>query len=102
MTATVDVTVAEKDGVLVLPASAVTGRGETATVTVRTASGDEQKQVTIGLRGDDNVEIAGGLSAGDVVVTKVSSTTTGGGGLPGGLGGGAAVGGGGPGFVVGS
>ncbi len=102
MTATVDVTVAEKDGVLVLPASAVTGRGQTATVTVRTASGDEQKQVTIGLRGDDNVEIASGLSAGDVVVTKVSSTTTGGGGLPGGLGGGARVGGGGPGFVVGS
>ena len=50
---------------------------QTATVTVRTANGDEQKQVTIGLRGDDNVEIASGLSAGDVVVTKVSSTTTG-------------------------
>ncbi len=87
MTATVDVTVAEKDGVLVLPASAVSGRGETATVTVRTASGDEPKQVTIGLRGDDNVEIASGLSAGDVVVTKVSSTTTGGGGAPAGFGG---------------
>ena len=42
MTATVDVTVAEKDGVLVLPASAVSGRGQTATVTVRTANGDEQ------------------------------------------------------------
>ena len=46
MTASVDVTVAQKDNVLVLPASALSGRGETATVTVRTANGDEQRQVT--------------------------------------------------------
>ena len=100
MTATADVTVAEKDGVLELPASAVSGRGQTATVTVRTANGDEQRQVTIGLRGDDSVEIVSGLSAGDVVVTKVSDTTTGSTRTPGGFGT-RVGGGGGPGFVVG-
>jgi macrolide-specific efflux system membrane fusion protein len=77
MTATADVTVAEKDNVLVLPASAVTGRGQTAAVTVRTANGDEQRQVAIGLRGDDSVEITSGLSQGEVVVTKISTNTTG-------------------------
>ena len=58
-----------------LPASALSGRGETATVTVRTANGDEQRQVTVGLRGDDSVEIVSGLSEGDVVVTKVAAST---------------------------
>ncbi len=43
---------------------------------MRTANGDEQRQVTIGLRGDDSVEIVSGLSAGDVVVTKVATNTT--------------------------
>ena len=101
MTASVDVTVAERDGVLELPASAISGRGETATVTVRTANGDEQRQITIGLRGDDSVEIASGLSAGDVVVTKVAETT-GTNANANTFGRGARVGGGGPGgaFVV--
>ncbi len=99
MTASVDVTVAQKDNVLVLPASALSGRGETATVTVRTANGDEERQVTVGLRGDDSVEIASGLSEGDVVVTKVTESTgsspagnfPGGGGVGGPPGGGAFV-----------
>ena len=100
MTASVDVTVAQKDNVLVLPASALSGRGETATVTVRTANGDEQRQVTVGLRGDDTVEIVSGLSEGDVVVTEVTASTgTGTGGNFGPPGGG--IGGGpGGGFVV--
>jgi RND family efflux transporter MFP subunit len=75
MTASVDVTVAQKDNALVLPASALSGRGDTATVTVRTANGDEERQVTVGLRGDDSVEIVSGLSEGDVVVTKVTEST---------------------------
>ena len=75
MTASVDVTVAQKDDVLVLPASALSGRGDTAAVTVRTADGDEERQVTVGLRGDDSVEILSGLSEGDVVVTKVTEST---------------------------
>ena len=101
MTATVDVTVAEKDGVLVLPASAITGRGQTATVTVRTANGDEQRQVSIGLRGDDSVEIVSGVSEGDVVVTKVATNTGGGATTGAQLGRGGRVGAGGGGFVVG-
>ena len=101
MTATVDVTVAEKDGVLVLPASVITGRGQTATVTVRTANGDEQRQVSIGLRGDDSVEIVSGVSEGDVVVTKVVTNTGGGATTGAQLGRGGRVGAGGGAFVVG-
>ena len=100
MTASVDVTVAQKDNVLVLPASALSGRGETATVTVRTANGDEQRQVTVGLRGDDTVEIVSGLSESDVVVTEVTASTGSGTGGNFGPPGGGIGGGPGGGFVV--
>ena len=80
-----------------LPASAVSGRGETATVTVRTEAATSRSRSRSACGATTPSRSPAGLSAGDVVVTKVSSTTTGGGGLPGGLGGGARVGGGGPG-----
>jgi multidrug efflux pump subunit AcrA (membrane-fusion protein) len=79
MTASVDVTVAERTGVLVLPSTAVTGRGDTAIVTVRPeveAQPDEQRTVTVGLRGDENVEIVSGLEVGDVVVTEASAAVS--------------------------
>jgi macrolide-specific efflux system membrane fusion protein len=79
MTASVDVTVAEKDGVLVLPSTAVTGRGDTAVVMVRPEEDgqpDEQRTITVGLRGDDMVEIVSGLEAGDVVVTEASDAVS--------------------------
>jgi RND family efflux transporter MFP subunit len=79
MTASVDVTVAERTGVLVLPSTAVTGRGDTAIVTVRPeveGQPDEQRTVTVGLRGDENVEIVSGLEVGDVVVTEASEAVS--------------------------
>jgi len=116
MTATAAVTVEEAADVLILPSSAVTGRGTTATVAVQTVPGDptktEDRQITLGLRGDNGIEIRSGLSEGDVVVvvrTAISAagagaatqggTLTGGGqtGIPGlggaGTGGGTAGGG---------
>ena len=79
MTATVDVTVAEKDGVLVLPASAITGRGQTADrhgAAPRTVTSNGRSRSAC--RGDDSVEIVSGVSEGDVVVTKVVTNTGGG------------------------
>jgi multidrug efflux pump subunit AcrA (membrane-fusion protein) len=68
---------------------------------VRTAKGDEQRQVSIGLRGDDSVEIVSGVSEGDVVVTKVVTNTGGGATTGAQLGRGGRVGAGGGAFVVG-
>lgn len=98
MTANVVVTVEHADGVVFLPAAAVTARGNTATVNVQTGaktSDTTAKQITIGLRGDQSIEIKTGLNAGDkvVVVRQASATgvgTTGGRGGAG-LGGGVAI-----------
>ncbi len=90
MSASVDVTTAERKGVLTLPTRVIKGTGKTATVSVRTTSKDSSgksvekdspTQVTVGLRGDDGIEITSGLTEGQRVV--VQSTRTGG--LPGGF-----------------
>jgi multidrug efflux pump subunit AcrA (membrane-fusion protein) len=100
MTADVAVVVQHADNVLTLPASAISGTGSTAVVTVKNKDGKESSQtVQIGLRGDQSVEITSGLSDGDRVVVKSTSAAAGGGatGLPGGGAppGGGGVGGGG-------
>ncbi len=52
-----------------LPATAVHPVDEsTGTVLLRTAGGDQTRQVTIGLRGDQHTEIVSGLAEGDVVI----------------------------------
>ena len=103
MTASVAVVLDKRDNVVTLPTSAVSTRGNTATVTVRAAGKDSSRTIAVGLRGDNAVEIVSGLQAGEVVVTKVTSatgagTSTFGGGGRGG-GGGGVVGGGPGGFV---
>jgi macrolide-specific efflux system membrane fusion protein len=76
MTASAQVVVDKRDDVLYLPVSAITGRGTTATVKVRAADGTESsKQITVGLRGDDSVEVSG-LNVGDVVVTTRTASTS--------------------------
>jgi multidrug efflux pump subunit AcrA (membrane-fusion protein) len=82
MTASVAVTVDSKANVLYLPTSAVTSRGTTGTVNVEIGKDPkktEQRDITIGLRGDTTLEITNGLNEGDVVVTvraKVSTAQT--------------------------
>jgi multidrug efflux pump subunit AcrA (membrane-fusion protein) len=98
MTASVQVVVDEKDGVLEVPSSAISTRGTQSTVTVRVGKEDEQRSVVVGLTGDDSTEVVSGLKEGDTVVTgggtgatttvggagaNPGGTLTGGGGFPG-------------------
>ena len=97
MTANVSVTTAARDNVLTLPSSAVSGNGSTTTLQVQGATGKPVTRiVTVGLRGDTNVEITSGLAAGDkVVITRSTGGTSGTNSarLPGGFGGGGGLGG---------
>lgn len=108
MTASVNVITSEKDNVLHVPSSAVSGTGSTGTVTVVNGKQQSTVQVGVGTRGDTDVEITSGLSEGQTVVTSRSTTGSGAtglsgnflnrlrgtGGLGGGLGGGGLGGGG--------
>jgi len=96
MTASVQVVVNHADGVVTLPASAVTARGTTATVELM--KGEDPKvttptPITLGLKGDSTVEVKSGLKAGDkIAVVRQSAaggttTRTGTGTLTGGIGG---------------
>ena len=100
MTASVNVVLDKRDDVITLPTSAVSTTGTTETVTVKPKSGPETtRAISIGLRGDNAVEITAGLSVGDVVVITTAASTGGTGGLGGGFGGpvigGGGIGGGG-------
>jgi multidrug efflux pump subunit AcrA (membrane-fusion protein) len=70
MTGNVDVIIAEKQNVLRLPVTALNPRNGRATVQVLGKDGKtlETRQVTTGLKGDDDVEITSGLDVGDKVV----------------------------------
>jgi RND family efflux transporter MFP subunit len=105
MSASVEVIVAERKGVLTLPSRAVKGSAKTTTLRIQTPATDGAKepvdtptQVTVGLRGDERVEILSGLTEGAKVVVESSGSGgfpagftppaggPGGGGLGGGLG----------------
>ena len=69
MTVSVDIEVARRAGVLVVPADAVHDAGSARPWVLAIAGGRaERREVTIGLRGDGRIEIAGGLEAGERVV----------------------------------
>ncbi|MGW0434321.1 efflux RND transporter periplasmic adaptor subunit [Micromonospora sp. NPDC003197] len=76
--ANVRVKIKSVSGVLRVPSSAVrTGTDPTSstdpttgTVLVRTPGGDEQRQVTVGQRGDQYLEVTFGLSEGDEIVAS--------------------------------
>jgi len=71
MTANVVVVVNHADGVVFLPASAVTARGTSATVNVEVGTDPNKTTptpITLGLRGDSSIQIASGLKAGDKIV----------------------------------
>jgi macrolide-specific efflux system membrane fusion protein len=70
MTGNVDVIIAQKENVLRLPVTAINPRNGRATVQVLGKDGHtvETRQVTTGLKGDDDVEITSGLDVGDKVV----------------------------------
>jgi macrolide-specific efflux system membrane fusion protein len=103
-TATVQVTTANAQNVLYVPAAAVRTAGGQSTVTVIVNGKQTTKVVQTGAQGDQGTEIKSGLNEGDQVVIATSGTGGSGGGFPtgrfpgglgGGGGGGARIGGGG-------
>ena len=71
MTVDSNVTIASRQGVLCLPRSVVHASGSNKVILqVWNGTSTENRDVTIGLRGDSNVEIVSGLSQGDQVVVK--------------------------------
>ncbi|HEU5448697.1 MAG TPA: biotin/lipoyl-binding protein [Acidimicrobiia bacterium] len=79
MTGNVDVIISQKQNVLRLPVTAINPRNGRATVQVVKPDGtQETRQVTTGVKGDDDIEITSGLDDGDKVVV-----TPGGGGAGG-------------------
>ena len=69
MTGNVDVIINQKQNVLRLPVTAINPRNGRATVQVLKDDDTlESRQVTTGLKGDDDVEITSGLAEGDKVV----------------------------------
>ncbi len=71
MTADASILVAERKQVLCLPRALVhASTSGTAVVTVWDGSRSQSRQITVGLRGDTNVEILTGLKAGDQVVSR--------------------------------
>jgi macrolide-specific efflux system membrane fusion protein len=107
-TATVQVTTASADNVLLVPTAAVRTAGGRSTVTVLSGGKQVPKVVETGAQGDQGTEIKSGLNEGDQVVIPDAGTGTGGGGFPagrfpggGGIGGGAGAGGGAGGARVG-
>jgi HlyD family secretion protein len=82
MTANLAVVVAEADNVLVVPSSAITRRGQAATVTVLQSDGTRViTPIETGVVGDSTTEVTSGLKEGDKVLlpTLNSTTRTGGG-----------------------
>ena len=74
MSANVSVVVAMANNVLHVPTSALRGNGATGTVSVMRAGKQATIPVTVGVRGDQDVEVTSGLSEGDVVVVSTGST----------------------------
>ncbi|HZD41130.1 MAG TPA: efflux RND transporter periplasmic adaptor subunit [Terriglobales bacterium] len=71
MTVDTNVTITSRLGVLCLPRSVVHASGnDTAIVQVWNGSATESREVTVGLRGDSNVEIVSGLAEGEQVVVR--------------------------------
>jgi HlyD family secretion protein len=75
MTASATIIADSRSSVLTVPAAAVQGQGEQATVSVAITGDDgqvtvEERSVTVGLRTNDQVEILSGLAEGEQVVIR--------------------------------
>lgn len=78
MTASIDIVVLNKTGVLLIPSSAITQRGPASFVTVMGSDGKtEQRVIVTGETDGTNTEIVSGLSEGETVVVAASGTSSG-------------------------
>ncbi len=72
LTASLDVELARADAALVVPRDAIQYDGSRATVRVRSGSGFESRDVTVGSVGAHEAVITGGLQEGAVIERNVS------------------------------
>jgi cobalt-zinc-cadmium efflux system membrane fusion protein len=70
MFANVEIVTAAHTTAITIPLASVLDEGGKSVVFVQTDKGYEKREVTLGLKSDDRVEISQGLSVGDKVVTK--------------------------------
>jgi macrolide-specific efflux system membrane fusion protein len=71
MTADASITIAKRENVICLPRSIVRASGvDEVTLKIWNGTSEETRQVTVGLRGDSDVEILSGLNVGDQVVIQ--------------------------------
>jgi HlyD family secretion protein len=69
MTVSVEIEVSRQDGALVLPAEAVRNPSSKAPWVLAVRDGRAaRRDVTLGIKGEGMVEIAGGLAEGDLVI----------------------------------
>jgi macrolide-specific efflux system membrane fusion protein len=74
MTSDVEILVAERENVLSVPLSAVLTRGRKHYVAVKKPDGTfEWRAVTIGIGGEDTVEVTSGLKEGESVAIKADA-----------------------------
>jgi multidrug efflux pump subunit AcrA (membrane-fusion protein) len=76
MAVSVEIIIAIKPDVVMIPVSAVTMAGNTATVQVMKAGKPSAVSVEVGDSNGTNIEIKSGISEGDSVVTATNSTAT--------------------------
>lgn len=86
MTANLAIAVERRENVLLVPTRAVRTQGNQKTVTVLYKGQSIPVPVTVGLSGDQSIEIVSGLREGDeVVISQTTTRQTGGFGMPGGV-----------------
>jgi RND family efflux transporter MFP subunit len=71
MTADASITITKREDVVCLPRSIVRASGvDVVTLKIWNGTAEESREVTVGLRGDSDVEILSGLNVGDQVVIQ--------------------------------
>jgi len=77
MTATANIIIDQKENVLLVPSSAVSGQGEESFVRIRVNGKEQPATVQTGLTSDTQTEIISGLSEGDeVIISNLSQTNS--------------------------
>jgi macrolide-specific efflux system membrane fusion protein len=77
MSANVSIITNFKDGVIIVPSSAVKNQNGSTTVSIMKDGTPSTVEVTTGIRSDSQVEITSGVNEGDEVVTSTSTSSTG-------------------------
>jgi multidrug efflux pump subunit AcrA (membrane-fusion protein) len=76
LSATVNVIIAQKNNVLIVPTRAITHTGQNATVQVVNGTVTEARTIQTGISDSSNTEVTSGLTAGEVILTRSSSNKT--------------------------